>query len=70
MSQVISDQQSEAYVNPAPMYQHFNQVKERISAVEAIDYFFAKEILTALVSQNGQSIQGENSAQVIFSLEQ
>ncbi len=31
------------------MYQHFNQAKEAIIGIEAIDYFFAKEMLSALV---------------------
>ncbi len=31
-----------------PVYSHFNQVKEVIQGVEAIDYFFAKEMLSAL----------------------
>lgn len=31
------------------LYKHFNQVKNVIQGVEAIDYFFAKEMLNALV---------------------
>ncbi|WP_019029003.1 exodeoxyribonuclease V subunit alpha [Colwellia piezophila] len=31
-----------------PVYKHFNQVKQVIQGVEAIDYFFAKEMNTAL----------------------
>lgn len=31
-----------------PVYSHFNQLKEVIQGVEAIDYFFAKEMLSAL----------------------
>ena len=33
------------------VYKHFNQVKEAIQGVEAIDYFFAKEMLTALATE-------------------
>ena len=33
------------------VYNHFNQVKEAIQGVEAIDYFFAKEMLTALATE-------------------
>jgi len=35
-----------------PVYSRFSQVKEAILGVEAIDYFFAKEMLSALTSQN------------------
>ncbi len=31
------------------VYSHFNQVKDAIQGVEAIDYFFAKEMFTALI---------------------
>ena len=34
-----------------PVYNHFNQVKEAIQGVVAIDYFFAKEMLTALATE-------------------
>lgn len=36
------------------MYQHFNQAKENIHGIEAIDYFFAKEILNALIFERMQ----------------
>jgi len=36
----------------APVYGRFSQVKEAILGVEAIDYFFAKEMLSALTSPN------------------
>jgi len=36
----------------APVYCRFSQVKEAILGVEAIDYFFAKEMLSALTSPN------------------
>ena len=35
-----------------PVYSRFSQVKEAILGVEAIDYFFAKEMLSALTPQN------------------
>jgi len=35
-----------------PVYSRFSQIKEAILGVEAIDYFFAKEMLSALTSQN------------------
>ncbi len=35
-----------------PVYSRFSQVKGAIQGVEAIDYFFAKEMLSALISQN------------------
>ncbi len=45
-----------------PVYSHFNQVKEVIQGVEAIDYFFAKEMLSALTpSMNSQSLIEETA---------
>jgi exodeoxyribonuclease V alpha subunit len=45
-----------------PVYSHFNQVKEVIQGVEAIDYFFAKEMLSALTpSINSQSLIEETA---------
>ena len=40
-----------------PVYSRFNQVKDTIQGVEAIDYFFAKEMLSALTAlTNNQSL--------------
>jgi exodeoxyribonuclease V alpha subunit len=44
------------------VYRHFNQVKEVIQGVEAIDYFFAKEMLSALTAPtNSRSITEETT---------
>jgi len=50
-----------------PIYRHFNQVKETIYGVEAIDYFFAKEMISALaykseeaLAQDQQSLEIQN----------
>jgi exodeoxyribonuclease V alpha subunit len=43
------------YSMTRPVYSHFNQVKESIYGVEAIDYFFAKEMISALAGEIEQS---------------
>ena len=53
------------------VYNHFNQVKEAIQGVEAIDYFFAKEMLTALatekvVEQNNQDSHQESHQKNLY----
>ncbi len=44
------------------MYQNFNQAKESIHGIEAIDYFFAKEMLSALVFERMQALQQQKEA--------
>jgi len=41
------------------VYSHFNQVKEVIQGVEAIDYFFAKEMLSALTAPTNRQLLTE-----------
>lgn len=41
------------------VYSHFNQVKEVIQGVEAIDYFFAKEMLSALTAPANRQLLTE-----------
>ena len=41
------------------VYSHFNQVKEVIQGVEAIDYFFAKEMLSALTAPANRELLTE-----------
>ncbi len=41
------------------MYRHFNQAKDVIQGIEAIDYFFAKEMLNALVFSRENSNANE-----------
>ncbi len=46
-----------------PVYSRFSQVKDIIQGIEAIDYFFAKEMLSALVAKhNGQTLIEEATA--------
>ncbi|MEW6993833.1 exodeoxyribonuclease V subunit alpha [Colwelliaceae bacterium MEBiC 14330] len=47
------------------VYQNFNQAKEHIYGIEAIDYFFAKEMLNALVfnGEQGVSVANESVAE-------
>ena len=42
------------------VYNHFSQVKEAIYGVEAIDYFFAKEMISAL-AENSKIIESHHS---------
>lgn len=44
------------------VYSRFSQVKDVIQGVEAIDYFFAKEMIRALVNQNDSQIRTEKTA--------
>jgi len=46
---VFQDNEASQKSSNIPMYRHFNQAKESILGIEAIDYFFAKEMLSALV---------------------
>ena len=49
----------------APLYNHFTQAKAVIDGIEAIDYFFAKEILSALVNKNAAvTASSENTESV------
>lgn len=43
------------------MYQHFNQAKEIIQGIEAIDYFFAKEMLNALIFERDHELTSLNA---------
>jgi exodeoxyribonuclease V alpha subunit len=53
MTQLLPEQSTDSDINEEKpknqMYQHFHQAKEAIQGVEAIDYFFAKEMINALV---------------------
>jgi len=44
------------------VYCHFNQVKETIYGVEAIDYFFAKEMSSALMHRSAQVLAQDKQA--------
>ncbi len=46
-----------------PVYSRFNQVKDAIQGVEAIDYFFAKEMLNALTSLTNSQTLTEDTAE-------
>ncbi|PKG84660.1 exodeoxyribonuclease V subunit alpha [Colwellia sp. 75C3] len=45
------------------VYSRFSQVKEVIQGVEAIDYFFAKEMLSALTPQTNGQIRAEETTE-------
>lgn len=46
-----------------PVYSRFSQVKDAIQGVEAIDYFFAKEMLSALTSHTKSQTLTEEKAE-------
>lgn len=45
------------------MYKTFHKAKERLADIQAVDFFFAKEVLTLI---NSQSIRLENSSKDIL----
>ncbi len=49
-----------------PVYSRFNQVKDVIQGVEAIDYFFAKEMLSALTTETVPDISQQTNLYHLF----
>ncbi|MCJ8293938.1 MAG: exodeoxyribonuclease V subunit alpha [Colwellia sp.] len=49
-----------------PIYSHFNQVKDTILGIEAIDYFFAKEMLTALTTDKVAEVTVQENLYHLF----
>ena len=49
-----------------PIYTNFAQAKQQLADIEAIDYFFAKEMITALQKMHNFSVESENILNHIF----